>query len=83
MLITEDGEWPEENYLQFHVEGPRLPTGRGDYYLADARLIAAAPDLLEALQKLCAMAEHNDVACWDAEWDSARAAIVKATGEQA
>ena len=43
---------------------------------ANARLIAAAPDLLEAL-------EH--VIYWDngkPEWEMARAAIAKATGEQ-
>jgi hypothetical protein len=47
---------------------------------ANARLIAAAPDLLEALKKLCDMADDGDVACWVAEWDKARAAITKATG---
>jgi hypothetical protein len=47
---------------------------------ADAKLIAAAPDLLEALKKLCDMADDGDVACWVAEWDKARAAIAKAKG---
>ena len=45
---------------------------------ADARLIAAAPDLLEALQNIMssvAGCERN------AKWEAARAAIFKATGE--
>ena len=44
----------------------------------DARLIAAAPDLLEALQTIMASVagcERN------AKWEAARAAIFKATGE--
>lgn len=45
--------------------------------LATARLIAAAPELLEALEKLCAI---DDIASWAPEWDVARAAIAKATG---
>lgn len=47
---------------------------------ANARLIAAAPDLLEALQALIRHAEklgrHSGV------YDKARAAIARATGEQ-
>lgn len=43
---------------------------------ADARLIAAAPDLLEALEELCSC----DVLTQDL-WDNARAAIAKAKGE--
>lgn len=57
-----------------------LSPGIDDTAKANARLIAAAPDMLEALQKLCAIQEYGDVASWASEWDEARAAIAKATG---
>ena len=50
---------------------------------ANARLIAAAPELLEVLKQLCAAQEKGHVAYWAAVWDDAQAAIAKATGEQA
>ncbi len=43
----------------------------------DARLIAAAPDLLAALDKLC---EHPCPDMYDERWDLANAAIAKARG---
>jgi hypothetical protein len=46
----------------------------------NAKLIAAAPEMLEVLKTLCDMADDGDVACWVAEWDKARAAIAKAEG---
>ena len=79
---------------------------RGDEYMcvsgicteSDARLIAAAPDLLEALDQLLivmAIAQENmrEAAKYDLRWrgcaesiqpcvDAARAAIAKATGTQ-
>jgi hypothetical protein len=42
----------------------------------DARLIAAAPDLLEALKELIAITDRDHVA-----WDKAKAAIAKAEGQ--
>lgn len=49
------------------------------YNPADANLIAAAPDLLEALQDaLHAYDKHGE----HPEWDFARAAISKALGEE-
>lgn len=86
----EGGDWPEDEFLQWEVHGPRVPWGRGEFFQADARLIAAAPELLDALEKV------NEWACFASEEDVsarlmalqqigvlARAAIAKATGEQA
>ena len=50
---------------------------------ANARLIAAAPDLLDALRRLCAVAvwdEDTDRAEFDAAISGADAAIAKAEG---
>lgn len=65
---------PEEEYW---VTRPHYDAGPAKiiYNIEDARLIAAAPDLLEALE---------GVMYWDngkPEWETARAAIDKATGE--
>ena len=54
---------------------------------ANARLIAAAPDLLEALQNIAEYwnQDQNEAAMADACWHAihtARAAIAKAAGEQ-
>lgn len=46
-----------------------------DTAIANARLIAAAPDLLEALRGVLRVADRATV-----EFDAARAAIAKATG---
>lgn len=51
-----------------------LPNGK-DVQDANGRLIAAAPELLEALEQLCA-----DELNTQEKWDNARAAITKATG---
>lgn len=52
----------------------------GQRALANARLIAAAPELLEALQT-CITSWHEEDRV--KAWDKARIVIAKATGEQA
>ena len=47
---------------------------------ADARLIAAAPDLLAALRALCDICEDDDQ--YPQHTEAARAAIARATGDQ-
>lgn len=51
------GEWPEDEFLQWEVRGPKVPSGRGDFMQADAVLIAAAPDLHRELSHLVALLE--------------------------
>jgi len=71
-----------------NLKGAHGLAGRrhGDEVAANARLIAAAPDLLDALQALCEYAETSD----DCQYgtlstkfvrDVALPAIAKATGE--
>ena len=50
--------------------------------IEDARLIAAAPDLLRALQEIVAAADGSGWAQLDATFSTARAAIVKAKLEK-
>ena len=47
---------------------------------ADARLIAAAPELLEALQRLLHNHAANTLFSGNGHWEQARAAIAKAQG---
>ena len=61
---------------QFGLAGRRS----GDEVAANARLIAAAPDLLEALEKI-AQINPYDTSSMGYVVSLARAAIVKATGE--
>ncbi len=70
---------PDGSTLPLHVEANDHSEQR-----ANARLIAAAPDLLKALQKFALKHRHTyglDGA-WDEEITMAEAAITKATGEQ-
>jgi hypothetical protein len=63
-----------------------------DQVEANARLIAAAPELLEAIKELLEVADPDSSDGYEMEWqwretleraqDRARAAIAKATGEQ-
>lgn len=93
------GPWKVGQYLgslrQFVIHMDVGDNGRGsdvaftsaafgnDETIANARLIAASPDLLEALQAIemlyAPLARDSTAATWI---DKARAAIAKATGEQ-
>jgi hypothetical protein len=75
-----------ENGDDFNLNGPEYriiggceccgsPWMSGKRYMADARLIAAAPDLLEALQGVLRVADRKTT-----EFDAARAAIAKSIG---
>lgn len=79
------GDWPEDEFLQWEVEGPRVPWGRGDFHQKDAQLMAAAPELLEALKGLLEVAdfisENVPGAGWRMAQHKARAAINKAEGK--
>lgn len=55
---------------------------RVDEMHANARLIAAAPELLEALQDLLDLAVGHDLPCSDPERLAAREAIAKALGTE-
>ena len=52
-----------------------------EHLAADARLIAAAPDLLEALKTLLGDTEDSDYMSRKERENMARAAIAKVTGE--
>jgi len=83
------GPWPEDEFLQWEVEGPSVPWGRGDFHQADAYLVAAAPDLYEALSDLVGLAymamrgANRDGGEFNAddELADARGALAKARGE--
>lgn len=73
-------------YDEWHVSVPAFgmklalfPDGiRTENHEADARLIASAPDLLEALQRI--MEDMDSEFGTDYDYNKARAAIAKATG---
>lgn len=79
-VVLDGGSYGQKSCLP--IEPAQL-----DRLMADARLIAAAPELLEALRLslawLPAAADHPSatVAVYEAQ-EAARAAIAKATGEQ-
>jgi len=78
------GPWHNDHSIEItagikSICGMRYPFAQSMENAANARLIAAAPELLEILIKLCAIQEIGDVASWAPEWDCARAVITKAT----
>ncbi|MCM7455859.1 hypothetical protein M8R64_10250 [Enterobacter hormaechei] len=62
------------------VVGTYMTSTEDDY--ANANLIAAAPDLLEALQELVFLYEHDEGCRELTEYKRAKAAISKALGEE-
>lgn len=75
---------PSQNSLSAaFVLGPkRVPMDRSEgFTLADAQLIAAAPDLLEALEEIMGSYDPYEPVCKE-NADLARAAIAKAKGIQ-
>lgn len=93
MIYGGDGIAVAQTFLPLHTgvdEIPKLENNpRWASELANARLIAAAPDLLAAVRAcekwIVDLAESGDAGFWDAgkteEVKAARAAIAKATGE--
>ena len=60
--------------------------GKSDMSVANARLIAAAPELLEALKQMIVIYQGKKQGIWGEQTEAmqnARAVIAKATGEQA
>ena len=96
--LFDDGIW----WILPEADQERLPIAvidRADDHSAparakselDARLLAAAPELLKALEDISATAEHASCCANDTEWrlfltvriQEARAAIAKTTGQPA
>lgn len=86
------GPWRINAHCPFAQHG-QISIESDDYYIAlldagarqlsHARLIAAAPDLLEALRGLLAAVQHSVCENSGPAQDAARAAIKKAIGEAA
>lgn len=68
--------------VKYSVDGDQADNPPWPEAQANARLIAAAPDLLEALQELIAMDEAQVFVKdpWDASFAKAKAAVAKARG---
>lgn len=64
------------------VSGVALPGRVTEEYVANTRLVSAAPDLLEALQELVFLYEHDEGCRELTEYKRAKAAISKALGEE-
>ena len=72
----------DKNGRHIAAVGPANYTPRYDVDDANARLIAAAPELLEALECLLAKADIEFKNIWPETRNDARAAIAKAKGEE-
>jgi hypothetical protein len=81
-MFTEDDEGPGKLPGTYTVDGPSLDwIAQGINDEANARLIAAAPDLLAALERLIDSPPLSDYVT--PEIDAALVAITKARGEAA
>ena len=80
-IVTIDGEMPDGTPSYWNVASANHLR---DEVKANVRLIAAAPDLLAALEALCRQMEFDDrePLGWES-FKAARAAIAKATREAA
>ncbi|SAK88062.1 hypothetical protein AWB76_06274 [Caballeronia temeraria] len=81
---VERGDWSEEGNVRFEIEGIKV------FKAADARLISAAPDLLESLRTTATFLQSATLIMDKGSRQmaletvaEARAAIAKATGEEA
>jgi hypothetical protein len=75
---------PDATDYPWKVADVASDCGSGDQPIANARLVAAAPDLLEALQEIIAGADPDcgEPVCPDCTpWRRARTAISRALGE--
>lgn len=83
-LVTRDSQGKDDrtgNVLICRIAGPEdseLRPFNADRWEADARLIAAAPDLLEALERMTGFMEELDMNMAHNVIEQARAAIAKA-----
>ena len=85
------GEWvskqTHQNYEEFfimikHDHGlSRLDNKSGAFSEANARLIASAPDLLKALEKIVSWIETNNINIENYPWHTVQKALIKAKGE--
>ena len=74
---TGDGEYTEV-WSRRWMDRPNSDANEYETRKADAALIAAAPEMYEALRDLLAVKPNSDAP----EWVAARAAIAKAEGQQ-
>lgn len=87
VVVTEEGKPVVKSFEDFYITNTIDAAGYesdDDTKFVNARLIAAAPDLLEALKECANLMDHHMIGC-DAENAVAKAsaAIAKATGADA